>query len=53
MLPSWSTRWRYRTVCAWPALIGATAIELQATLVTANVKHFSAVEGLSFEAFLP
>ena len=35
------------------ALIGATAIELQATLITANVKHFSAVEGLSFEAFLP
>ena len=35
------------------ALIGATAIELQATLVTANAKHFSAVEGLSFEAFLP
>lgn len=33
------------------ALIGATAIELQATLITANVKHFSAVEGLSFEAF--
>ena len=35
------------------ALIGATAIELQATLITSNVKHFSAVEGLSFEAFLP
>lgn len=35
------------------ALIGATAIELQATLITANVKHFSAVEGLSFEAFWP
>lgn len=35
------------------ALIGATAIELQATLITANVKHFSAVEGLSVEAFLP
>ena len=35
------------------ALIGATTIELQATLITANVKHFSAVEGLSFEAFLP
>ena len=33
------------------ALSGATAIELQATLITANVKHFSAVEGLSFEAF--
>ena len=35
------------------ALIGATAIDLQATLVTANVKHFSAVEGLSVEAFQP
>ena len=35
------------------ALIGATAIEQQATLITANVKHFSAVEGLSFEAFEP
>lgn len=35
------------------ALIGATAIELQATLITANVKHFSAVEGLAVEAFLP
>jgi predicted nucleic acid-binding protein len=35
------------------ALIGATAIELEATLITANVKHFSAVAGLSFEAFLP
>lgn len=35
------------------ALIGATAIENQATLITANVKHFSAVEGLAIEAFLP
>ena len=35
------------------ALIGATAIEIKATLITANVKHFSAVEGLSFEAFTP
>jgi len=35
------------------ALIGATAIELQATLITANVKHFSAVEGLAIEPFLP
>lgn len=35
------------------ALIGATAMELQTTLITANVKHFSAVEGLSCEAFLP
>jgi predicted nucleic acid-binding protein len=35
------------------ALIGATAIELKATLITANVKHFSAVEGLVIEAFEP
>lgn len=35
------------------ASIGATAIELQATLLTANVKHFSAVEGLTIEAFEP
>jgi len=35
------------------ALIAATAIEHQATLLTANAKHFSAVEGLHFEAFLP
>jgi predicted nucleic acid-binding protein len=35
------------------ALIGAAAIELQATLITANVKHFAAVEGLNFEAFEP
>ena len=35
------------------ALIGATAIELQATLLTANVKHFAAVEGLQIETFLP
>lgn len=35
------------------ALIGATAIEHKATLITANVKHFSAVEGLSFESFEP
>ena len=35
------------------ALIGATAIELHATLLTANVKHFSAVEGLQIEAFVP
>ncbi len=35
------------------ALIGATAIEHRTTLITANIKHFSAVEGLSFEAFLP
>ncbi|MEO8058663.1 MAG: PIN domain-containing protein [Burkholderiales bacterium] len=35
------------------ALIAATAIEHQATLITANVKHFSAVEGLTVEAFSP
>ena len=35
------------------ALISATALENQATLVTANVKHFSAVHGLVVEALLP
>jgi predicted nucleic acid-binding protein len=35
------------------ALIGATAIELQATLITANIKHFSAVDGLQIETFTP
>jgi predicted nucleic acid-binding protein len=35
------------------ALIGATALEIQATLLTANVKHYSAVEGLQIEAFTP
>lgn len=35
------------------ALIASTAVEYQATLITANVKHFSAIEGLTFEAFLP
>ena len=38
------------------ALIGATAIATQATLITVSVRHvgrFSAVEGLRFEAFLP
>ncbi len=35
------------------ALIGATAIEIQATLLTANIKHFSAVQGLTIEAFEP
>jgi predicted nucleic acid-binding protein len=35
------------------ALIGATAIEIKATLITANVKHFSAVQGLTIEAFAP
>lgn len=35
------------------ALIGATAVEHGLTLITANVKHFGAVGGLSIEAFLP
>jgi predicted nucleic acid-binding protein len=35
------------------ALIGATAIEHKAMLLIANVKHFSAVEGLTIEAFEP
>ena len=37
------------------ALIAATAIaiEHQATLLTANVKHFSAIEGLLIDAFSP
>ena len=35
------------------ALIGATAIEHHLTLVTANVKHFSAVSNLALDAFAP
>ena len=35
------------------ALIGATAIVNMATLITANVKHFGAIEGLDIEAFEP
>lgn len=35
------------------ALIGATAIVHKATLITANVKHFSVVDGLTIEAFAP
>ena len=35
------------------ALIGATVIEHRATLITGNVKHFSAVPGLDIEAFTP
>jgi predicted nucleic acid-binding protein len=35
------------------ALIGATAIEHGFTLITANIKHFGAVSGLQFEAFVP
>jgi predicted nucleic acid-binding protein len=35
------------------ALIAATAVEHQLSLLTANVKHFSAVQDLTVEAFLP
>ena len=35
------------------ALISATAIERQLTVLTANTRHFSAIEGLSVEAFVP
>ena len=35
------------------ALIGATAFEINATLLTANFKHFVPVEGLRVEAFVP
>lgn len=35
------------------ALIGATAVELAATLITANVKHFSVIPGLQIDAFTP
>jgi predicted nucleic acid-binding protein len=35
------------------ALIAATAQELGMTLLTANVKHFSAIENLAVETFLP
>lgn len=35
------------------ALIGATALEQGTTLLTANVRHFSAIEGLLVEAFSP
>ena len=35
------------------ALIGATALEHDLTLLTANTKHFSAVEGLQVETFVP
>ena len=35
------------------ALIGATAMELHATLLTGNVKHFAAIEGLQVEVFVP
>ena len=35
------------------ALIAATAIEHGATLLTANMKHFGAVQNLVIEAFIP
>ena len=35
------------------ALIAATALDHGLPVLTANVKHFSAVEGLKVEAFLP
>lgn len=35
------------------ALIGATAIALGATLISANAKHFAAVDGLALEVFEP
>ncbi|HWM70575.1 MAG TPA: type II toxin-antitoxin system VapC family toxin [Steroidobacteraceae bacterium] len=35
------------------ALIGATALEHDLTLLTANLKHFNALEGLRLEAFVP
>ena len=35
------------------ALIGATALEHKLTLITANVRHFGAVDGLRIEAFSP
>ena len=35
------------------ALIAATAIESGATLLSANAKHFGAIDGLSLEVFSP
>ncbi len=35
------------------ALIAATALEHGITVLTANAKHFNAVEGLSVEVFVP
>lgn len=35
------------------ALIGATALEHNLTLLTANVKHFRAIDGLRLEGFEP
>ena len=35
------------------ALVAATALDHGLPVLTANVKHFSAVQGLQVEAFLP
>ena len=35
------------------ALIGATALEHHLTLLSANVKHFRAIDGLRLESFAP
>lgn len=35
------------------ALIAATALEHGLTVLTANIKHFSAIEGLAIEVFVP
>jgi predicted nucleic acid-binding protein len=35
------------------ALIGATALEHHLTLLSANVKHFRAIDGLRLEGFAP
>jgi predicted nucleic acid-binding protein len=35
------------------ALIGATALELKATLSTAHLRHFGAMPGLDIEVFAP
>jgi len=34
------------------ALIAATALELDCVLLTANIKHFSSIPGLKYEAFV-
>ncbi len=35
------------------ALIAATALDQQMPLLTGNVKHFSSIEGLQLEAYVP
>ena len=35
------------------ALIAATALEYDLSVLTANVKHFGAVDGLRVEIFVP